>query len=302
MLLKISYVGHATLLIEIGGVRILTDPNFDPRLAGVLGRVAAPVPSLDAITRPNAILISHAHADHLSLASLRALGRETSVPLYAPPAVGTKLAAARLVERSDPERGKETAPSLRDDRVGSGAERREKKNSNNFRVQAVSPGDEVTCGAVTVHVGRAQHQGSRYGFDQWGGRGQSNTYLIDSGTESVFFAGDTGLSADSDSLVARILGATHRRLDVALLPIGYAPWWKPGFRRNHLSSADALTLFDRLDARMLIPYHWGTFHHLSSGPFNAVRQLEQALAAYPRRAEVKLLPPGATLAIDPPPG
>ncbi len=348
--ITISYVGHATLLIELGGVRILTDPNFDPRLGRVLRRVAAPVPSLDALPRLDAILISHAHADHLSLRSLRALERRAAVPVYGPPAI------ARAVERSDP------APSLRDERQSSNTESRKLTHGNNegdngipvvavsplatgsgragmrqktdggpseFRVHAPPTRDGAASegaasdgaasdgamrdgamrdgatheGAmhdgVTVYVGAARHQGSRYGFDRWGGRGASNTYLMDSGTQSVFFAGDTALSEDSHELVARVLGAAHRQLDVALLPIGYAPWWKPGFRRNHLSPADALTLFDRLGARVLMPYHWGTFHHVTSGPFDAVRQLERALMSYPRRANVKLVPPGATLVIEP---
>jgi N-acyl-phosphatidylethanolamine-hydrolysing phospholipase D len=270
--LRISYIGHATLLIEIAGFRLLTDPNFDPHLGRVLRRVAAPIPSLDALRRPHAVLVSHAHADHLSVASLVAIARTGEVPVYAPPAV------TRWVRR----RGYSDA-------------------------RPVSPGDVIrleapiasrsAAASVTIHVGAAAHQGSRYGFDRWAGRGSSNTYLIDSSEESVFFAGDTGLRPDSDAMVLEKLGPGRRQLDVALLPIGYSPWWRPGFRRHHLSPADALLFFERLDARMLIPYHWGTFHHFSSGPFDAVRQLEERLARYPRRTDVRLVPPGSAVEI-----
>jgi L-ascorbate metabolism protein UlaG (beta-lactamase superfamily) len=114
----------------------------------------------------------------------------------------------------------------------------------------------------------------------------------------VFFAGDTGLTDESHCLVADTLWPLGRRLDVALLPIGYAPWWKPGFRRGHLSGADALTLFERLDARLLIPYHWGTFHHFTSGPFDAVRQVEPLLARHPRRHDVRWMAPGDVAEIE----
>jgi L-ascorbate metabolism protein UlaG (beta-lactamase superfamily) len=86
--------------------------------------------------------------------------------------------------------------------------------------------------------------------------------------------------------------AAGRRLDLALLPIGFAPWWKPGFRKGHLTSGDALTLFDRLDARYLIPYHWGTFDHVTSKAYDAIHRLRAQLQGHPRGATVQILEPG----------
>ena len=45
--------------------------------------------------------------------------------------------------------------------------------------------------------------------------------------------------------------------------------------------ADALTLFERLRARFFIPYHWGTFHHLTAGPWDAITRLRARLTRGP---------------------
>src|SRR5258708_16836552 len=80
--MQITYIGHATLLLEIAGMRILTDPNFEPSLGRFLPRVSAPGIALDALPKLDAILLTHAHADHLSFKTLDRLGDST--PLYAP--------------------------------------------------------------------------------------------------------------------------------------------------------------------------------------------------------------------------
>jgi L-ascorbate metabolism protein UlaG (beta-lactamase superfamily) len=68
---RLTYVGHATVLIEQGGVRLLTDPVVRSRVAHVRRRV--PVPALERLRGLDAVLISHAHADHLDVPSLRLL-------------------------------------------------------------------------------------------------------------------------------------------------------------------------------------------------------------------------------------
>src|SRR3954470_23051849 len=87
--MRVTYIGHATLLIEIGGLKLLTDPNFDSRLGRILPRVSAPGIALDALPKLDAILLTHAHADHLSFDSLDRL--PASTPVFAPPVVATWL-------------------------------------------------------------------------------------------------------------------------------------------------------------------------------------------------------------------
>jgi|SRR5271165_3083721 len=72
---RIAFLGHATVLIELDGVRLLTDPLLRGRVAH-LRRHSPPVDQ-GAVAAPDAVLISHLHHDHLDLASLRRLGRDT---------------------------------------------------------------------------------------------------------------------------------------------------------------------------------------------------------------------------------
>src|ERR1700754_1359373 len=68
---RLTYVGHATVLIEEAGVRLLTDPLLHGGIGHMRRRV--PRPQLDQLRELDAVLISHAHADHLDVKSLRML-------------------------------------------------------------------------------------------------------------------------------------------------------------------------------------------------------------------------------------
>src|SRR5436309_15509298 len=77
---RLVYVGHATALIEMAGVRLLTDPLLRDRVAHIRRRM--PAPPAQTLLPLDAILISHAHADHLDRPSLRRLAGER--PVLAP--------------------------------------------------------------------------------------------------------------------------------------------------------------------------------------------------------------------------
>ena len=255
--MKVTYIGHATLLLELGGVRVLTDPNFDEHLGRFLPRVSRPGIPLAELPKLDALLLTHAHADHLSFVSLAALPRD--IPLIAPPAVQRWLA----------KRGHAHAVPL-------------------------APGEALTVGTVTIRAAAARHLGARYGYDRW--RSAANMYLLDDGTHSAFFAGDTALTPDTHAMVEAHLHDTARELDLALLPIGHAPWWKAkSFRKGHLTSEDALALFEVLRAKILVPYHWGTFDHVTSKAHDAITVFRTLLPAHPRGHLVRVLEPGEAL-------
>lgn len=257
-MLRVTYIGHATLLIEIGGRRILTDPNFDEALGKFLPRVSAPGIALSELPKLDAILLTHAHADHLSFRSLDKLPDD--IPLFAPSVIAKWL----------------------------------RKQGYGHAV-GVTAGDEVAVDGVKIYTASATHKGNRYGVDRW--RSDANMYLMDTNKVSCFFAGDTALTPTTTQLVEKELRIEGRELDLALLPIGHAPWWKPGFRKGHLTSRDALTLFERLKAKYFIPYHWGTFNHVTSTAFDAIERLRATLENHPLHPAVKILEPGSAFAL-----
>ena len=260
--MQITFIGHATLLLDIGGTKVLTDPNFESKLGRILPRVTKPGIEIEKLPPLDAMLLTHAHADHLSFTSLDELPRD--IPLYAPPAVAAWL----------DQKGYHHAVPL-------------------------APGEiaELAGGALRLHAAMATHQGNRYGYDRW--RKAANMYLLERDDESVFFAGDTALTDTTHDLVERVLWSADRELDVALLPIGWAPSWKPGFRRGHLTGDDALELFETLRARAMLPYHWGTFRHVTASAHDAINRLRTTLESYAGRDRVHVIEPGESLHVAP---
>ncbi len=166
----VTYVGHATVLIEIDGTRLLTDPLLRRRLGPLVRH--GPPPAQEAARDLDAVLISHLHHDHADLASLRRL--DGDVQMLVPPG------SRRFFER----RG--------------------------FRsVSELAPGEASTVGATVVTAVEAVHPGGRrlsameceaVGFLV---RGRSRVYFAG---DTDFFPGMSGLDPDLDLALLPIWG------------------------------------------------------------------------------------------------
>ena len=247
----VLYVGHATVLVELDAVRLLTDPMFRRRAAHL--RRASRV-DLGELKDVDAVLVSHAHHDHLDLPSIKQL--DPSVKAVVPRGIGY------LVRKH----------GLKD-------------------VVEVDEGDEVSLGAVSVQATHAEHDGRRRPGKA---EGPALGYAI-SGSQRIYFAGDTGLFQEMEGLVVD--------LDLALVPI----WgWGPTLGRGkHLDPASAAQALRLLQPRVAVPIHWGTYRPLHRGVFSEPPFLTDPPTAFEREAErvapeveVRILRPGERLTLE----
>lgn len=219
--LRVTWLGHSTLLLEMEGLRVLTDPVFGKRaspfsFAGP--KRFHPVPATIAELPPlDAILLSHDHHDHFCPESIRELARR-SVPIVTSLGVG-----AHLERLSVP---------------------RDLIFELDWWESVKLPRAELR-----LHACPAQH---------FSGRGLSDrnttlwsSWVMESPNRKVFFSGDTGLSEDFS-----VIGARLGPFDLTMLEIGA---FHPAWASIHLGPENALTAFERLGGGTFLPVHWGTF-------------------------------------------
>jgi L-ascorbate metabolism protein UlaG (beta-lactamase superfamily) len=184
--LTIAYVGHASVLIDFAGTRILTDPTFFARIGVTVGPITlGPRRVVQAALAPedlptlDAVVVSHAHLDSLDRPSL---ARLTATPLLVVPA-----------------RTQDVVDDL------------------GFpRIAEVGWGEKVDAGAVTIEAVEVSHWGKRWPWERWRGY---NGYLFSRGADRVLFASDTAYTPTLGSF------ARARGVQVVVLGIGaYDPW------------------------------------------------------------------------------
>jgi L-ascorbate metabolism protein UlaG (beta-lactamase superfamily) len=241
--IAVTWVGHATMLVQLGRANVLTDPIFSERASPVSfagpKRVRPPGLAYDELPPIHAVVVSHNHYDHMDLATLRELERRFR-PVFVVP-----LGNRQLLEGEGLGRVRELDwwESTRVDEAG-----------------------------LTVHLAPSLHWSARGLGDRrealWG-----SYFLRADDGHTAYFAGDTGYH-DHFRQIREKLGSP----DVALLPIGaYEPRWF--MKDHHMNPSDAVRAFLDLEARTAVPMHYATFRLTDEGidePLDALRQAKSA--------------------------
>ncbi len=249
--LAATWLGHATVLLEVSGHWVLTDPVWSDRVspsATVGPRRNHPVPMELADLPPlSAILISHDHYDHLDTATIDVLVELQDAPFVVPLGISAHLQRWGVPEN---------------------------------RIVELDWGQSHRVGDLTLTCTEAQHFSGR-GFVRnttlW------SSWVASAGERRVFFGGDTGYTpAFAD------IGAQYGPFDLTVLPIGaYDRRW----RDVHMDPAEAVQCHLDVQGGALLPIHWATFDlafHRWAAPADWVREeaAERGVAvALPRPGE-----------------
>ncbi|MGY1438876.1 MBL fold metallo-hydrolase [Streptomyces reniochalinae] len=261
----VTWAGHASWVVRIGGLTVLTDPVWSRKILGTPARVTPVGVAWQDLPTVDAVVISHNHYDHLDAPTLRRLPRDT--PLFVPAGLGGWCR----------KRGFTTVTELD---WWEGAE-------------LPSPAGQAGGGRVRFDFVPAHHWSKRSLTDTcrslWGG-----WVLTDRHKQRVYFAGDTGYGHWFGEIGRRYPG-----IDLALLPIGaYDPRWM--LRPVHTDPEEAVRACQDLGARRMAPMHWSTFLLSQEPPLEPLTRVRAAWrkAELPRE-DLWDLPVGASRVLEP---
>ena len=242
-----AWIGHATVLINFFGTRIITDPVFSERIGvNVLGaftlgpkRLVTPALTLDQIPPIDLILLSHAHMDHMDFPTLRRFKKTI-------PVVMAKNTSDLLIDRGWQQ------------------------------IQELDWGKRTTVSGVTIEALRVNHFGWRFPWEKdrshgyWNGRSY-NAYLISKNDKHIVFGGDSAYQEYYKMLAERNIS-----IELAMLAVGaYDPWI-----RVHANPEQAVAMANHMNAKSILPIHWGTFTLSSEPPHEPIERLKKAVAEH----------------------
>ena len=231
--MRVTWIGHATVLVQTNGLNIVTDPVWSERTSpfSFVGpkRVRAPGVRFEDLPKIDLVVVSHNHYDHMDVATLRRLW-ERDRPLIVTSLGNDALLRRHGIEAVAADWGQTVAGPTVDylcmDEVPS------------------HPLDEVT-------IERVHHWSSRWGTDRNRALWSGFTVRLPGG--NVFFAGDTGFGDGSWAREA----ARNGPFRLAILPIGaYEP--RDVMKNNHVNPDEAVSIFETLNPAMALGMHWGT--------------------------------------------
>lgn len=227
--INVAWIGHATMLINFYGTIILTDPVLFERvglyfLGLVFGpnRYTLPALEFDEVPKPDLVLLSHAHMDHMDYKTLISLTDKYPGGIDCITAYNTSDVVAELNWKS---------------------------------LTEMDWGDEMELIGLKFKALEVKHFGWRYPWEKDRSKGYMvdgrsyNAYLIEKNGKRILFGGDMAYSE-------KLTGKIEQPVDIALMPIGaYNPW-----KHNHCNPEEALIMAaEQLKAGYFIPMHCNTF-------------------------------------------
>lgn len=236
--LRVTWVNHATVLLQLEGVNILTDPVWSERASPVSfagpKRHRAPGLRFEDLPRIHALLISHNHYDHFDVGTLRLLASGHRPVVFCPLGLEKPLRRIGFAE-----------------------------------VHELDWWQEKFWRQMRVHCVPAQHFSARWPWDRnqtlWCG------WVVGGAAGHVYFAGDTGFCDVFDEIRRRFPA-----IRLALLPVGaYEPEWFMG--PVHMTPEEAVRARSILAARTAMAIHFGTFSLADDGETDPPARLSQAL-------------------------
>jgi L-ascorbate metabolism protein UlaG (beta-lactamase superfamily) len=256
--LGVTFIGHSSFLLQIDGRKVLIDPVFSKRLI-LLRRQRRPGVRVQELPPIDLVLLTHAHMDHLDLASLRRVVRVTRNLTGRAPEVVVPRGVEDLVER-----------------LGFS------------EVHRLEWWEETRVQGLKVTMTPCKHWGARMFRDMHRGYGG---YVIEGGGQSVYHSGDTAYFDGFREIGRRL------KPEVALLPIG--AYFPDTYRSVHTSPEEAVRGFVELGAEQMIPMHYGTFRLGREPMDEPVKRLEAEAARLSIKGRVKVLNEGETMHLSP---
>lgn len=228
--MRVTWIGHATVLCQMSGINVITDPIWSERCSpsqwfGPKRFIPAPF-SLEELPPIHCVLISHNHYDHLDEKTVKLLGNSPSY--YVPLAVGKYLENMGIQNYIEMDWWQET----------------------DIQVQGQSEGEKAGFRIICTP---AQHWSNRTMFDKFKSLWCSWTVVNEKTGQKFFFGGDTQYCPIFD-----VIGEVCGPFDFAAIPIGaYDPNWF--MKDSHCNPEEALFIHRDIRSMQSLAIHWGTF-------------------------------------------
>ena len=253
--INIAWLGHSTVLINCYGKIIITDPvlldRFGVYFMGITfgpTRFTAPALTIDELPKPDLVLLSHAHMDHMDLLSLKKISERFPKQIDCLTAFNTSDVIEEFEWKS---------------------------------LQEVDWSESIEINEIKIKALEVKHFGWRLPGERDRSRGyikngrSFNAYIIERSGKKILFGGDTAMTGKFKE--------SNEEVDVAIMPIGaYNPW-----KHNHCNPEEALQMAKDMKAKYFIPIHTNTFRQGSEPIAEPLQRLMASYKDYDMAIGIK---------------